>query len=294
MNKIFNKTINMLSLTLSFVLSLGVFMQSCSMDLEDEIVIDESILFSPELEEFFIAGVDFERSLDIFINELNTVDFSKLEVSYDAEGRKMRKLPVGSVSIEIDKKIQIVNEKKATLLKKFPQFASMRKEICIAYFNQSMKNSANIKSEFLKLGINLSSPKLKNGAEEGGYGTFHFMDECYFNSFMNWWMGSEYSSSYVELFIIIYADGTIGTYRHPNATDKWTTIAITNGNDGKKYFPEGGSSSHIIEVAHTHKSGPHPTTDSEGLIKEGIVPGVPNSIYYNGSITCFYNCPEDE
>jgi hypothetical protein len=145
--------------TLSVLLS-AVFFIGCSQE-EDELLY-EAILNSAELEEYVIAGADFQQSLAVFTAGLNKIDFSTLEVTYEPGWVKVVHLPVSSVGIE--EKIKNLNEKKKVLLKKFPQFASSL-ENSKEYFRQSIENSVNVRSELLKLGFNSSNPLLKSGSE---------------------------------------------------------------------------------------------------------------------------------
>jgi hypothetical protein len=94
---------------------LGISVQSCNRyDDESSGSMDNNIVNSVELEEYIIAASDFKQSLAIFEKEINNVDFSKLEVSYDTDGRKITRLPASFASIKIEEKLQIFNEKKET------------------------------------------------------------------------------------------------------------------------------------------------------------------------------------
>jgi hypothetical protein len=91
------------------------------------------------------------------------------------------------------------------------------------------------------------------------------------------------SPDFVELWIILYADGTFATYQNPAAT--WnstgaTTFSIINGN---LYLPAVEYSSNIISIGHTHTLHQYPTPpDANGDNDYFQVPsGVSRFIYYD-------------
>jgi len=267
------------TLTLAFasVISLGILMQSCSKD--EEPVLDEAILNSSELEEFIIAGADFQQSLAAFTASLNKIDLSILESSYNADGRKVLYLPASVASIEIEKKIQSFNEKRDALRKKFPQFTSFRKGISKEYFQHSIENSVNVRTEFLKLGINLSQPKLKNG-NEVIYSTYNCGN---LSGFLESWVNY---GLYVEVYIIYYMDGGIEVIRTEGAQ-------VNNAGDlgfqtqaGTTYL----NSRAVSSVGHTHTDeygGSTPTppdpNDPNAPHDYWNLPGTSRFIYHNGT-----------
>lgn len=245
--------------------------QGCEKD-EYEMIdeLDEAILNSSELEEYIIAGADLQRSIAIFNSKLNKIDFSKLEVTYDSKGRKIIHLSPSLVeNIHIEEKVQMFNEKKDALQNKFPQFVSFRETEADKYFQKSIENSVNVKGEFLKMGINFSIPRLKSGNETwGGY-----EDEYSMKVFLHDWCDNP---EYVELWIIYYGDGTIATYQHPQATANITYFSGYQTN-GQTYFPEGGSSSPIVSIGHTHRNSSSPSDKD----LSNRIPNVSEFIYYN-------------
>lgn len=241
------------------------------LDKDENELLDKVILNSSEFEDYIITGADLKQSLAVFKSRLNKIDFSKLEVTYDAEGRKVVHLSPGLVgNFRIEEKVQMFNEKKEAMQRKFPQFVSFREAEANKYFQKSIENSVNIIGEFLKLGINISSPKLKS-ANESWYGDENLV---FMNSFLYNWINS---ASYVELYIIYYADGTFGTYQNPQATSSWTSITYSVSN-GQMYFPQGGSSSAVVSIGHTHRVSSTPsTTDNNGNYPSSVT----RFIYYN-------------
>jgi len=279
MKKIFSK--NVLLSSFCFLI-IGVFV-FFGCEKEEDQPLDEDIINSPELEEYIIAGADFQQSLAAFTAGLSKIDFSTLEITYDAEGRKIVHLPSAVVgSIRIEEKVYSFNEKKEALQKKYPQFASFREDVGKKYFKHSIQNSVNVKGAFLRLGIITSRTLLKNGNVESWYGD---EDLVFLHSYLYNWINS---SSYVELWIIYYADGTFSIYQHPQATASWSSITWQVDIYGNYYFPQGGSSSHVVSVGHTHQYSSNPTQpyyDQYGNYKSGdyyhVPSGVDRFIYYN-------------
>jgi hypothetical protein len=79
------------------------FMTGCQKDTYFENTpIENEIVNSIELEEYIIAASDFKQTLAVFEKEISKVDFSKLEVTYDTDGREIMRLPVSVGSIRIE------------------------------------------------------------------------------------------------------------------------------------------------------------------------------------------------
>ena len=136
-----NQKIRLLSIGLALlsIVSLGLFVQGCSQ--EDDMVnildsLDPEIVNATELEDYVVAGADFSISLAKFTIELNKINFSKLEITCDAEGQEVIHLPATVGSIELEKKIQMYNEKKEVLFNKVPQFASLWTFYSICIFSE--------------------------------------------------------------------------------------------------------------------------------------------------------------
>lgn len=252
-----------------FIFACCFVFQGC--EKEENKLLDKVLLNSSELEEYIIAGADLQHSLAIFKSKLNKIDFSKLEITYDAEGRKVVHLSPGLVgNFRIEEKVQIFNEKKEAMQKKFPQFVSLREAEAKDYFQKSVENSVNVISEFLKLGINISTPKLKSG-DEWWYG---YENEVYMNSYLYNWIQDP---DYVELWIIYYEDGTFGTHQSSTATSTSTSIQYYESN-GQMYFPQGGSSSPVTSIGHTHQYSSNPSSTDYNV---SFPSSVTTFIYYD-------------
>jgi hypothetical protein len=257
----------------------GIFMQSCSQD-EDSVYLQEQRDIWDksyfEMEEYIIAAFDFKQSLAVFDEELSKVDFSKLEVSYDTNGRKITRLPdsfVGSVSI--DEKIQAFNEKRKALLEKSPQLASFTVEMNVKYFRQCIQSSSKVNGRLLELRINYFRPALKSGTVENWNGEDWFFLDQFLSSWVN-------NANFMELVIITFVDGSYATWiDEGNLADTCYVTIGTNPTTGQHYFTDvDGYNSPIASIAHTHQNS---TTPSDADIKlKNKYPDIPNYIYYQG------------
>lgn len=260
-----------------FIISCFIF-YGCEKEEYEQEPLDINILNSSELEEYIIAGADLQHSLAVFKSKMNKIDFSKLKVTYDTKGRKVVHFSPDLVgSIRIEEKVQIFNEKKEAIQNKFPQLISFRKGEAEKYFQESIKNSVKVRGAFLKLGMNISGPNLKSGDVETWYGA---EDEVFLKSYLDEWVNSE---NYVELYILYYEDGTMSTYQNPEATSSWTSITYQVSDD-KMYFPEGGSSSEVISIGHTHRFSSNPSTED---LDSDYPSSVERFIYYNWTYTYY-------
>lgn len=229
---------------------------------------------SPELEEYIIAGAEYREASNTFATELGKIDFSKLKFEEDLNGDRIIRIPI---SVSIEKKAMNFETKKNALFVKHPQFASMSPAIQYDYFQVCLRNSLNVNKKLLELGININHPLTKGGVSEN-YGS---MDDVL--KYLANWMEK---SDYVEIVVIKYADGTIATYVDDrNTATEFHLPLETKNNDGKRYFPAGGSNSPVTYIAHTHKSGSEPQGKDESTIRAGIT----SAIYYDGAFHEFGN-----
>ena len=288
MKRIFmNKEIGFLSLglLLACMISLAFFVQSCSQ--EDNLsspseALDPYIATAPELEDYIEAGADFGKSMANFTTELKKINFSKLKVTYDSDGNEIIQLPATFGSMEIEKKIQMYNEKKEVLYKQLPQFASLRNEMKNKYFQQCIQQSVNVVNKFSELKINVR-PLLKSDNEGDVFFSnwlYGSEDDVLYNSYLNTWMSS---SNYVELYLVIYQDGKITAYQSATATSENSGNIHLDGNtDGPYYFPTGGDNSQVTGLGHTHIYNSSPTYPVDYT---NIPSGLNRYIYYNGTLT---------
>lgn len=89
-------------------------------------------------------------------------------------------------------------------------------------------------------------------------------------------------SHYVEAHLVVYCDGTSAIVIDPNNTPTSSNITVTRRSDGRYYYPQGGSNSPILVLAHTHQSGPYPSEqDKANCLK---TPGLMRAIYHDGTL----------
>jgi hypothetical protein len=263
-----NRKMSLVIFTFSIIVSLGIIMQGYSMDTEEEILLDASILESQELEDYILVGADFKQSLTVFAEGLNKIDISKLEVTYEKGWKKVIHLPVSSVSsFGINEKVRTFNDKKEALLRKYPQMASFSVKTSVKYYQQTIQNSVKVKGEFLKKGINASRPLLKSGTE------------AYYNgdlmSFLADWQNDP---NYVEIRIYLHDDGTWSTFWHTNNTEGDSAF-LYDIEDNKLYTRRGYSSSPVVQMGYTNKN-------SEDKTKPKFYP---NEIDYTINQFVYYN-----
>jgi hypothetical protein len=235
---------------------------------EDTYPKEDEIVNSVELEEYIIAASDFKQSLAVFEKELCKVDFSKLEVTYDTDGREIMRLPVSVSFIMIEEKIRIFNEAKQALLEKYPQFTSFALYMREKYFQRCIQNSLNVSDRLLELGINFSLPLLKGVTIETWSGTG-------LASFLSSWVNN---ANYVEVYIIRHENSTNSIYIDDRNTANTCYLSYTK-KDGKYYID--GNNSPIAYIAHTHRNSKNPSTAD--IAAKAQMPGIPHYIYYNGT-----------
>lgn len=248
-----------------------IFFQGCQkQDYDDEDFLDPALSQSSELEEYMIAGMEYRHALTVFQEAMNKIDFSKLEFTEESDGTKVMRLPV---SIDLDSKARIVDEKKQSLLAKYPQFASLPEGKKMDYFQYCLKNSVNVNCKLLELGICIGTPRTK-----GGY-TESFKNEKEYMAYLADWMQKD---DYKECIIIIFKDGTAITVHDDAFTPTQAVIpSLGYTNDFSKYYYNGKE---INFVAHTHKNSPVATGDDKKNPDKNLH-GLQQALYYNGGFT---------
>lgn len=262
-----------LTVGLMFIVTCFFLFNGCEKDEYELDLLDKVILNSSELEEYIIAGADLKHSLAIFESRMNKIDFSKLEVTYDAKGRKVVHLPIELVSnVIIEEKVHVFNEKKEAIQNEFPQFVSFRKDEAKKYFHESIKNSVNVIGEFFKLGINFSGSRLKSANEYGGA-----EDEVILFSDLAAWVTDP---NYVEIRIFYFADGSMQTHQHADATYSYAGKITYQVINGDYYY----NNKQLVGVGHTHLNS---SNASEADLDNNYPSSVELFIYYNGTYTYY-------
>jgi hypothetical protein len=224
---------------------------------------------SLEIEEYIIAGLDYQHTLNLFNKEIQTIDFLKLSTHQDSQGNMIVNIPI---SVSIEEKILIFNEKKKLLLEKCPQIASLAPETICNYFQGVARNSSNITRKILDLGLDINTPRLKKGTVE----TFNNSSEyyTYLASYVN-------NSNYVETFIVIFTNGTAITYTdNRNTSSTCYSPGFTQSNG--QWYVNGYPDKPVARVAHTHIYSNTPSPAD--IAFKNNHPGLSTGIYYSGAI----------
>ena len=134
-----------------------VLSQSCQKQdyIEEEDYLDPVLLNSTELAEFVIAGVEYQHTMNTLQATISKVNFSEMKFIEKSNGIKVMQLPF---ILNFKNKSQLLNNKKQSLLAKYPQFASLTKKEKYEYFQNCFKNSTYVNRKLLELGINISQP----------------------------------------------------------------------------------------------------------------------------------------
>ena len=262
-----------------FILISTLFFAGCEKhDYEQFEELDQTMLNSTELEEYIIAGANLQQSLGSLTGVLNRIDFSTLEVTYEPGWKRVVHLPTPSIgSISIEEKFENLNEKKEALLKKFPQFASLREGLSKEYFRQSIEYSQKVSRELLEMGFKTSSPLLRSGGCE--YNNTNWPNTFYLTNYLDSWINSPY---YVEVMILRFEDGYYTTVIGPRNDANNSDINLTPRRDstgtiiGWQY-----NGRNIVEFGHTHEAGGYGPNPSP---HDGALPGVKNFIWYRGTL----------
>jgi hypothetical protein len=259
---------------LTCMISLGIIVGGCSKEdgLSDD-YLDESIVNSVALEEFIVAGFDYQHSLAVFESEVRNIDFSKLETSVDSKGNMVVNIPT---SVSIEEKAEILNMKKQVLIETHPQFISMELTLKQKYLQSSIKQSLNVNSKLLEIGINYNLPKLKAGTVE----SFDNSEE-YCSYLASWVTGS----NYVETFLVVFTDGSAITFTdNRNTSSTCYSPGFSQSNNGQ-WSVNGYPNRTVAYVAHTHIYSDNPS--GSDLSFRDNHPGLTVAIYYSGTMS-FY------
>jgi hypothetical protein len=230
---------------------------------QNEIQINGNVAESKELEEFILAGLDFQESMVEFNKELNEIDIRTIRPVLDSKGRMVLELPT---SISIEDKAKRLNTSKKVLLDKFPELTRVDSRVRRDYINKRVNSSERIMRARIESDNIFELPRLRSGHVES------YTNEADVFAFIDSFM---LSPDYVEVVFIAYEDGTVDTYITENNTayESYTPTIYTK-NDGK-YYTSFHLGSPILYIAHSHISGstaPAPTDleNRYGVIDEYI------------------------
>lgn len=263
---------------LAAVVAASVVVSSCAFEPVDESPeIDPVLVSSTELEDFIIAATDFDQAMNIFKREIENVDFTKLETVIE-DGREVTYLPEPIPSLHIEQKSLLVQEKRATLFNRFPQFASMDVDDARRHIDQCIKQSERVIDDFLKKGINIYQPLTRQSPHES-FATSYDNKSKLISDLSNWLGNPDYS----EVYILQYVDGSYRVY--PGGGDAYNAgITLkrstnTTTNTRTYYYPTVSTSNRVVSIAHTHQYSSVASRE-DSLSRQ---PDLPSYIYYNGA-----------
>lgn len=254
---------------LTCITAFGIIGQGCQQEYEN-INNDSEITASSELEDYIIAASDLRQSLRTFENELLKMNFSNLETVIE-NGRKVTYLPESIRSLNIEKKVAFLNQKKMNLLNKYPQISLQNLNDFASIVNQSIEQSIKINNFFLDKSINFHQPR-----------TRAIIAEYYFDS-QNALVGYLYnwvlSPDYVEVTIYFFTNGTYMALLDDRNTISRSYSWFDAGGSAGNYYLDGKQ---ISGVAHSHMSSSEPSYDYDIPFRDKYQ-GIDHAIYYNGA-----------
>lgn len=228
--------------------------------------LDPALLNSPELEEYIIAGANFQQTLNIFKDEISKIDFSKLEFVENSKGEKVAHLPI---SVDVEKQSRIFKEQKRALFARYPQFASLTETAKQNYFRTCIRNSSKVNCGLLKLGINICHPMTKSSDEEVVISSGKVDDVL---DFLSRWAENQNN----EVVVMVFSDGSAMFY-YTSANSPTSSFTPTMQDENGIYTYEGKQVSQII---HSQPDEHKPSQDDINA----KLPGITYSIYYNGTL----------
>lgn len=225
-----------------------------------------TIMDSPELEDFIVADIEFQQAFNTFKKEIKSIDLSKVKSTQNAEGVTVLYIPT---SVSVENMASEFNAKKKLLLAKFPQLLSFSAEKKQKCFEQSITKSSMISKKMLELGINIHQPRLKGAFIEFFTGA----------NYCDYLAAQVASANYVEVIVLIFANGMSMTYIGENATANSSSIYLTQkGGPTGNWYHSSYPDSHVVTYIHTH-------TDSGNASQIDINnkwEGITHQIYYSG------------
>ncbi len=240
---------------------------------------DEKIEESSELEEYIIAGLDFQHSLNEFKQQLKSVDMLSLQPTLDSKGNLIITIPT---KVNIEEKAKYFNQKKKVLIEKYPELKNLkplkRQERIEGCINSSLKIAkALIEFEYI-----FDQPRLKSSP--GEYCFDYFSDENGAFNFLNQQIADP---NYMEVTLVVFENGTIVTVTSDINDEHNSYISLHQNSNTQKWYlcdVDGSyvSMSAISYTAHTHNT-PDPASDQD-IESQAMHPGLPMYIYHYGGL----------
>lgn len=277
-SKIIMQKIKLLLILISVLTaSVFVFFTGCeTMGLEN--TVNGDIKESVEMEEYILAGLDLQYSLNQFKEELKGIDMLALKPTLDAQGNLVITIP-GKINIE--EKTKDFNLKKKTLLDKYPELKRMKSVKRFDHIKETADNSLKIAKALMEFEHNNNPPRLRSTPIEFAFN--NFADESEAFAFLNAQIGS---ADYVEVTLVVFENGNIMTVIS-NQNTAYDAV-VHYGRSGEKWylldenFNHVYSQSPIAYAAHTHRL-PDPASPKD-IEAQAAHPGLPMYIYHYGGL----------
>lgn len=229
---------------------------------------------SSEMEEYILAGLDFQHSLNQFRQELKEIDILSLTSTLDARSNLVINLPT-KISIEI--KAKNFNTKKKALLEKHPELKSLKSVKRLDHIKETVDNSLRIAKSIMEFEFS-NQPRLRSDVAEVG----NYESEADAFSFLDQQLASP---NYVEVVLIVFTDGTAMTYIKDDFTAESCYYPRLKKVNGEWYLYSSQFPKPIQYIAHTHQYSTDPSQEDLDTRLDGL----DERIYTSGGNTNSYN-----
>lgn len=251
------------------VLAAGAILWACQKEKYPDDGIDAQIAASPEMEAYIIAGYELQAARNEFQKAMNAIDWSQMQWVKDEDGHEVMQLPIQSLIFE--ERLNQFNDKKNILQRKYRRIVSCSQEQCEQMIRLCLKNSVEVNTKLLNLGINIFQPttKIMGGPE--------IFDELQVIDSLQRWINNP---NYVEAATLMFADSTnIIIIDSRNGPSNCIYPNLFEANDGRTYYPPSGFSNPVIRIGHTHKFSANPSEKDKMIHYQGVE----RSIFFNGT-----------
>ncbi|MDE5945659.1 MAG: hypothetical protein K2G93_08795 [Rikenella sp.] len=201
---------------------------------------------------------------------MNAIDWSQMYWVKDDDGHKVMHLPIQSLIFE--EQLNRFNDKKDILQRKYHRIVSSSQEQCERMIRLCLKNSVEVNTKLLDLGINLNQPQTKSRHPE-----LDLLDEPGVLDSLSRWVTNPH---YVEAWYVKYNNDQFNIYIDSTNTTNRAWIPELERRNGEFYWPGGGQPDVPIEfIGHTHRYSPTPSAQDTA----SYINGLNHTIFFNGS-----------
>ena len=252
----------------------AVILWACQKEKYSDDTIGVQIACSQEMENYVVAGYEMQAALEELQKALNTIDFSKLEITRDADGKQVTHLPIQSLAFEA--KLRQFNDRKRALQRRYPQIISLDSETRSGIVATCVQKSETVGTKLLDLGINIYQPRTKRQDPEG-------LDEERLMDSLGRYTASPTN---VEAMFFGHDNGLFDIHIDSSNTRYGATPPgiVTNG--GKYYWRNGSyPNSPINTIGHTHFGNDSIPSHTDSIATR--LPGVRYVIFQGGAFHDF-------